>query len=181
MLTLTWRSSVVALTELLTAAGATIGRLVLDNNPLFGTLGSKHAPGTADKFLASVGTAEFFSGIRYSGITALSICACGLGPRSCSMLADCIPASLSELAVGCNPIGKPSRTAALKAGEEHGTTAVEAGVFAAVRGRFGKVLSDPDEDEEVKLRWLVRTINPCYFSSPSSLLFDAGRCVPSGV
>ena len=39
MLRLTWRTSVVALAELLTAPGTTTRRLVLDNNPIFGTLG----------------------------------------------------------------------------------------------------------------------------------------------
>lgn len=143
---------------MLLTADTTIGRLVLDKNPIFGTYRSKHAPGNADKFAASVSTANFFSGIRHSGLTALSIRACGVGPRTCSMLADCMPTTLSELAVAHNPIGKSSGPAALRPGEEHSVVAVEAGVFAAVRGRFGQVLSDPDEDEEVKLRWLVWTI-----------------------
>eukprot|EP01043_Picozoa_sp_COSAG02_P129192 COSAG02_NODE_66743_length_254_cov_1.329032_1_plen_84_part_11 len=32
--------------------------------------------------------------------------------------------------------------------------AVKAGVFAAVGTRFGEVIDDPDEDNEVELRWL---------------------------
>jgi hypothetical protein len=150
---------VVALAELLVTECATIERVVLDNNPMFGTLGSKHAPGTADKFASAAGTADFFSGVQQSGLTALSICACGMGPAACSTLAACMPASLSELAVAHNPIGKPSSPAALRPGVEQAVVLVGAEVLAALRGRFGKVLGDPDEDEEVKLRWLVRTIH----------------------
>lgn len=140
--------------------GATIKRLVLDDNPLFGTLGSKHAPGTADKYVSAGGTTEFFAGVQQSGLTELSICACGMGPATCTKLAAYIPASLSELVVARNPIGKSRYPAALRPGVEHGTVAVRAGVLAALRGRFGRVLGDPDEDDEVKLSWLVRSFPP---------------------
>lgn len=166
----------VALAELLATERATIERIVLDNNPVFGTLGSKHAPGTADKFASASGTADFFSGIQQSGLTALSICACGMGPTACSTLAACMPTSLSELAVANNPIGKPSSAAALRPGVEQAVVAVRAGVLAALRDRFGKVLSDPDEDGEVKLRWLVRTIH--MRSHLRTLVFSCLPCTP---
>ena len=156
-LKLVWWCSVEALAELLIAQRTAIEKLVLDKNPIFGTLDTRHAPGTADKFASAAGTSELFAGIQNSGLTTLSICACGVGPTTCSKLAPCIPTSLLELAMAQNPISKPRSPAALRPDVEPGVVAVSAGVLAALRGRFGKVLEDPDEDEEVKLRWLVRT------------------------
>jgi hypothetical protein len=109
---------VIALAELF-AGSAAIEQLVLDHNPVFGSVGSKHAPGTADRFAAAAGTADFLAGVAGSGLTSLSLRGCGAGPTTCSKLAASLPTrgTLSTLVLSCNPVGQPCGPAALKPGE----------------------------------------------------------------
>eukprot|EP01046_Picozoa_sp_COSAG06_P000668 COSAG06_NODE_19_length_34432_cov_10.651832_15_plen_1584_part_00 len=86
----------------------------------------------------------------------VQLAGCGLGARSTAELAKVFhnadAASVEVIKLDGNPIGCPSKVS-LKPGAETGV-AVKEGVFAAVDERFGKVTGDPDDDQEIKLRWL---------------------------
>jgi hypothetical protein len=80
---------------------------------------------------------------------------CHLGPASMPELAKVFrdaSAVLNSLNVSQNAIGGPCAVG-LVDGAETGVS-VKKSVFAAVDGRWGQVINDPDGDNEVKLTWL---------------------------
>ena len=162
-------ASLVALAALLaegTAFRASIGSLALDRNALFGSIDDSTGEAkTADKSVAS--SELFLSSLSgCASLTSLSLSGCGLGPAACGRLAGSLPTALLSLAVATNPLGKPKpgKPAGVRPGAERAGP-VRTGAVAALNGRWGEVTMEPDEDGEVKLRWLDTGCESAYLQS----------------
>jgi hypothetical protein len=108
----------------------------------------------ADKFATDC--EPFWTSLKTSNITSLSLKSTGIGPVTLGHLSDWVrdatAASVEVIKLDGNPVGCPSKVS-LKLGATTGV-AVEKGVFASVGGRISQVIEIHSGSGNAKLRWL---------------------------
>eukprot|EP01047_Picozoa_sp_COSAG01_P056141 COSAG01_NODE_6332_length_3731_cov_7.563051_1_plen_1055_part_00 len=155
-------TSMPELAKLVRDASAALNSLTLSGNPLTGaTLNG----GFIDQYINIDSDMSGFVALCavLGKLTEVNLSDCHLGPTSTGELVKVFSdadAVLNSLTINNNAIGGPCAVRLID-GAKTGV-AVKKGVFAAVDGRWGKVVMDPDFDEQVRLTWLDDGTNNHY-------------------